>query len=83
MPTLTREELCALVWSEPIQKIAPRYGLSDRGFGKLFEAGRRLDGWTCQVLENATHVAATILEIERVTGRLGAAAPGRADGRLR
>jgi hypothetical protein len=33
--TLTREELYALVWSEPIQKIAPRYGLSDRGFGKL------------------------------------------------
>jgi hypothetical protein len=35
MPTLTREELYVLVWSEPIQKIAPRYGLSDRGFGKL------------------------------------------------
>lgn len=35
MATLTREELYALVWSEPIQKIAPRYGLSDRGFGKL------------------------------------------------
>jgi hypothetical protein len=33
--TLTREELYALVWSEPIQKIAPRYGLSDRGFGKM------------------------------------------------
>jgi hypothetical protein len=33
--TLTREELYALVWSEPIQKLAPRYGLSDRGFGKL------------------------------------------------
>ena len=33
--TLTREELYALVWSEPIQKIALRYGLSDRGFGKL------------------------------------------------
>jgi hypothetical protein len=27
--TLTREELYALVWSEPIQKLAPRYGLSD------------------------------------------------------
>jgi two-component system, NtrC family, response regulator HydG len=46
----------------------------------VFEAGRRLDGWTCQVLESATHVAAIILEIERVTGRLGAAARGRADG---
>jgi hypothetical protein len=33
--TFTREELYTLVWSEPIQKIAPRYGLSDRGFGKL------------------------------------------------
>jgi hypothetical protein len=35
MAILTREELYALVWTEPIQKIAPRYGLSDRGFGKL------------------------------------------------
>lgn len=35
METLTREELYNLVWSEPIIKIAPRYGLSDRGFGKL------------------------------------------------
>ena len=33
--TLTRDEFYALVWSEPIQKLAPRYGLSDRGFGKL------------------------------------------------
>ncbi len=31
------DELYALVWTEPIQKIAPRYGLSDRGFGKLCE----------------------------------------------
>lgn len=35
MPTFTREELYTLVWSDPILKIAPRYGLSDRGFGKL------------------------------------------------
>jgi hypothetical protein len=46
----------------------------------VFEAGRRLDGWTCQVLESSTHVAAMILEIERITGRLGASARGRADG---
>ena len=46
----------------------------------VFETGRRLDGWTCQVLESSTHVAAMILEIERVTGRLGASARGRADG---
>ena len=46
----------------------------------VFEAGRRLDGWTCQVLESATHVAGLILEIERATGRLGASARGRADG---
>jgi hypothetical protein len=46
----------------------------------VFEAGRRLDGWTCQVLESSTHVAAMILEIERITGRLGASARGRANG---
>jgi hypothetical protein len=45
-----------------------------------FDAGRRLDGWTCQVLEGATHVAAMILELERAGGRLSAAARGRADG---
>jgi hypothetical protein len=35
METVTREELYRLVWSEPITKIAPPYGLSDRGMGKL------------------------------------------------
>lgn len=35
MESITREELYRLVWSEPITKIAPRYGLSDRGMGKL------------------------------------------------
>jgi hypothetical protein len=35
MTTITRDELYALVWTEPIQKLAPRYGLSDRGLGKL------------------------------------------------
>jgi hypothetical protein len=35
MPSLTRDELYALVWTEPIQKIAPRYNISDRGLGKL------------------------------------------------
>lgn len=37
MPTLTREELYALVWSEPTSKVAARYGISDRGLGKLCE----------------------------------------------
>jgi hypothetical protein len=35
MSTLTRDELYAFVWSEPIQKLSKRYGLSDRGLGKL------------------------------------------------
>jgi hypothetical protein len=35
MEALTRKLLYELVWSEPISKIAPRYGLSDRGLGKL------------------------------------------------
>lgn len=31
---LTREELYALVWAEPMTKLAQRYGLSDRGLAK-------------------------------------------------
>lgn len=34
-----------------------------------FDAARTLDGWTCQVLEAATHVAALLLEIDRVKSR--------------
>ncbi|MEO5896546.1 MAG: hypothetical protein ABIS06_12670 [Vicinamibacterales bacterium] len=35
MPTFTREELYALLWTEPVTKVAARYGFSDRGLGKL------------------------------------------------
>ena len=35
----------------------------------VFEPSRLLDGWTCQLLDTATHVAALILEIERAQGR--------------
>jgi transcriptional regulator with PAS, ATPase and Fis domain len=45
----------------------------------VFEAGRMLDGWTCQILEIATHVAALLLEVERARGR-SAVNPHRADG---
>ena len=31
----------------------------------VFEPSRTLDGWTCQLLETATHIAALLLEIER------------------
>ena len=31
----------------------------------VFEPARTLDGWTCQLLDAATHVAALLLEIER------------------
>ena len=31
----------------------------------VFEPARMLDGWTCQLLDTATHIAALILEIER------------------
>ncbi len=34
-----------------------------------FDAGRTLDGWTCQVIDAAAHVAALLLEIERANGR--------------
>ena len=45
----------------------------------VFDPVRLLDGWTCQVLDAATHVAALILEIERAQGR-SLAARNRADG---
>jgi len=45
----------------------------------LFEPGRMLDGWTCQTLETATHLAALLLEIERARGYSGTLV-NRADG---
>ncbi|HEY7497953.1 MAG TPA: sigma 54-interacting transcriptional regulator [Vicinamibacterales bacterium] len=45
----------------------------------VFEPARTLDGWTCQLIETATHVAALLLEIERAHGRCGAAR-ARGDG---
>lgn len=32
---LTREALYELIWSEPVTQVAARYGISDRGLGKL------------------------------------------------
>jgi transcriptional regulator with PAS, ATPase and Fis domain len=31
----------------------------------VFDQSRTLDGWTCQLLETATHIAALVLEVER------------------
>ena len=45
----------------------------------VFEPSRLLDGWTCQLLDTATHVAALILEIERAQGR-SLASRNRPDG---
>jgi transcriptional regulator with PAS, ATPase and Fis domain len=45
----------------------------------VFEAPRMLDGWTCQLLDTATHIAALILEIERAQGR-NLAGRNRVDG---
>lgn len=33
--SISRDELYTLVWSEPIQKLAKRFNISDRGLGKL------------------------------------------------
>jgi len=35
----------------------------------VFEPSRTLDGWTCQMLDTATHMASLILEIDRAQGR--------------
>jgi transcriptional regulator with PAS, ATPase and Fis domain len=45
----------------------------------VFEPSRMLDGWTCQLLDTATHIAALILEIERAQGRI-LAGRNRVDG---
>ena len=37
MTTITRDELYSLVWSEPIQKLAKRFNISDRGLTKVCE----------------------------------------------
>jgi len=46
----------------------------------MFDPGRSLDGWTCQILESASHVAALLLEIERAQGRAPLFARIRGDG---
>ena len=59
----------------------PSGGAHHRGrIEAVFEAGRRPDGWTCRVLEGATHVAALILEIDRAAAGLNASGRTRADG---
>jgi DNA-binding NtrC family response regulator len=42
----------------------------------VFDASRRMDGWTRQVLEAGAHVAALLLELERAQSRFGARPPG-------
>lgn len=39
MPILTREELCDLVWTEPVGVVAKRSGVPDFGFKKYCLAG--------------------------------------------
>ncbi|HET9264505.1 MAG TPA: sigma 54-interacting transcriptional regulator [Vicinamibacterales bacterium] len=46
----------------------------------VFEPARMLDGWTCQILESATQLAALLLEVERAQGRAPLSARNRADG---
>jgi Nif-specific regulatory protein len=48
---------------------------SARGDGRarlevIFDLPQRLDDWTCQLIEAATHLAAVVLELERAAGRL-------------
>ena len=42
----------------------------------VFDASRRMDGWTRQVLEAGAHVAALLLELERAHGRYAARPAG-------
>jgi hypothetical protein len=36
----------------------------------VFDVTRPLDGWTCQLIDGATHLAAIVLELERAAGRV-------------
>jgi DNA-binding NtrC family response regulator len=45
-----------------------------------FEPSQMLDGWTCQLLDTAAHLAAILLEAERAQGRAALATRNRADG---
>ncbi len=45
----------------------------------VFDPARTLDGWTCQLLEAATHIAALVLEIDRAYRRCNTG-KGRGDG---
>jgi transcriptional regulator with PAS, ATPase and Fis domain len=46
----------------------------------VFEPSRMLDGWSCQTLESAAHLAGLLLEVERAQGRPSIAVRNRADG---
>jgi transcriptional regulator with PAS, ATPase and Fis domain len=46
----------------------------------IFEPSRLLDGWTCQTLESAAHIATLLLEVDRLHGRPPVAARNKADG---
>ena len=43
----------------------------------VFDGPRRVDDWTCQLIAAAAHVTAILLELERVNGRMLAAATRR------
>jgi DNA-binding NtrC family response regulator len=46
----------------------------------VFDPPHRLDEWTCQVLDTATHIAALLLELERAQSRWLPSARNRPDG---
>jgi transcriptional regulator with PAS, ATPase and Fis domain len=46
----------------------------------IFDSGRTLDGWSCQLIESAAHLAALVLELERAMGLPPQFARVRQDG---
>lgn len=46
----------------------------------VFDGPRTADGWTCQQMEAAAHLASLVLEIERAQSRGGAVSRRQADG---
>ncbi|HSC29953.1 MAG TPA: sigma-54 dependent transcriptional regulator [Vicinamibacterales bacterium] len=61
-------------------EVPPTRGGAGARIDAVFEPSRMLDGWTCQTIESAAHLATLILEIERGHGRPGSACANRPDG---
>ncbi len=70
-PSLTRRQLYDLVWKEPVQALAARFGLSDRGLAKLCERNAIPTpprGYWARKQAGQKVVRAPLIELDRPNG---------------